>query len=235
MDVETEQRLNNELLHADVPEEKKEEKKPKRNSKDDITKKILQIVEKYQLDFEVTDTKMRRMSKTELHKLLARVMEQCVKIDMAKSVGVDPRANGKVITMGALRMIHNLCATGFEKVFNTYGTEYTGYECEGFSETLRDPSVQTSVDDCLREIAKQNPEILEYFDSPYTRLALVWSGCLITCIKKKDHRIKENYAERMGSHSRVQPDSPRLGRRGGQTVREVDSYFPPVLPTLRKV
>ena len=119
MDVETEQRLNNELLHADVPDEKKDDKKP-RNSKDDITNKILQIVEKYQLDFEVTDTKMRRMSKTELHKLLASVMEQCVKIDMAKSVGVDPRANGKVITMGALRMIHNLCAVhtapfGFER------------------------------------------------------------------------------------------------------------------------
>ena len=57
------------------------------------------------------------MSKTELQKLLATVMEQCVKIDMAKAAGVDPRSNGKVITMGALRMLHNLAATGFEKVY----------------------------------------------------------------------------------------------------------------------
>jgi len=64
-------------------EASKVDKKPKRNSKDDLTKKILQVVEKYRIDFEYSDTKLRRMSKTELQKLLATVMEQCVKIDMA--------------------------------------------------------------------------------------------------------------------------------------------------------
>ena len=227
-------RLNNELLKEDeAPSDEKPS--PKRNSKEELTAKILKVVDVYALDFTYSDTKLKRMNKVELQKLLASVVEEGVKHDLAKSVGADPRLGDQGITLGALRMVHNLCATGFEKVWNSYGAKYTGYECEGFSETLRDPSVQTSVDDCLREIAKQNPEILEYFDSPYTRLALVWSGCLITCIKKKDHRIKENYAERMGPHSRVQPDSPRLGRRGGQTVREVDSYFPPVLPSVRKV
>ena len=74
---ETENRLNNELLNAEPAEEKsKPDKKPKRNSKDDLTKKILQIVEKYGIDFEYSDTKLRRMSKTELQKLLATVMEQ---------------------------------------------------------------------------------------------------------------------------------------------------------------
>jgi len=47
---ETETRLNNELLNAEpaeaAVEKEKNLKKPKRNSKDDITKKILQIVEK---------------------------------------------------------------------------------------------------------------------------------------------------------------------------------------------
>ena len=88
---ETENRLNNELLNAEPAEEKgKPDKKPKRNSKDDLTKKILQIVEKYGIDFEYSDTKLRRMSKTELQKLLATVMEQCVKIDMAKAAGGPP-------------------------------------------------------------------------------------------------------------------------------------------------
>ena len=75
---ETETRLNNELLNAEPAEAAVEKnlKKPKRNSKDDITKKILQIVEKYGLEFEYSDTKLRRMSKTELQKLLATVMEQ---------------------------------------------------------------------------------------------------------------------------------------------------------------
>ena len=139
----TESRLNNELLSAEPVDNKgapQADKKPKRNSKDDLTKKILQVVEKYQLDFEYSDTKMKRMSKTELQKLLAQVMEQCVKIDMAKAAGVDPRSNGKVITMGALRMLHNLAATGFEKVYNQFGPRF-GYEIVGFSAAL-------GADDC---------------------------------------------------------------------------------------
>ena len=51
----TESRLNNELLSAEPVDNKgapQADKKPKRNSKDDLTKKILQVVEKYQLDFE---------------------------------------------------------------------------------------------------------------------------------------------------------------------------------------
>ena len=161
----TESRLNNELLSAEPVDNKgapQADKKPKRNSKDDLTKKILQVVEKYQLDFEYSDTKMKRMSKTELQKLLAQVMEQCVKIDMAKAAGVDPRSNGKVITMGALRMLHNLAATGFEKVYNSVGP-LTGYEIDGFSQALQDPMIAASVDECLAEIAKDNPEVLDYF------------------------------------------------------------------------
>ena len=52
MDPATESKLNNELMNAEVPEQKTPDKKPKRNSKDDLTKKILQVVEKYQLEFE---------------------------------------------------------------------------------------------------------------------------------------------------------------------------------------
>ncbi len=66
MDPATESKLNNELMNAEVPEQKSPDRKPKRNSKDDLTKKILQVVEKYQLYFEYPDTKMKRKSKTEL-------------------------------------------------------------------------------------------------------------------------------------------------------------------------
>ena len=236
MDPATESKLNNELMNAEVPEQKSPDRKPKRNSKDDLTKKILQVVEKYQLDFEYSDTKMKRMSKTELQQLLAKVMEQCVKIDMAKAAGVDPRSNGKVITMGALRMLHNLCATGFERVYNTMGPRFTGYEIEGFSEALQEPMIAESVDECLAEIAKDNPEILEYFDSPYTRLMLVWTGALLTCVKKKGSSLnKNNGRHRMGpqQNQRPRPVSPR-GRRL-QEVRQVHEHSAPSIPNVRSV
>jgi hypothetical protein len=229
-------RLNNELLKAEDPPSE-EEKRPKRNSKEELTAKILKVVEAYQLEFNYSDTKLRRMNKQELTKLLAEVTEEGVKHDMAKAVGVDPRAHGKVVTLGALRMLHNLCAGGFEKGFNTFGTPYLGYEVDGFAETLRDPAVQSSVDECLLEIAAENPEILEYFDSPYSRLALVWSGALISCIKKKELQTKRRrqYAGTMGPEAGLRPSAPSSGGSGGKTVREVDSHFASRLPNVRQV
>ena len=215
-------RLNNELLKADEPPTE-EEKKPKRNSKEELTAKILKVVSAYELEFNYSDTKLRRMNKQELTKLLAEVTEEGVKHDMAKAVGVDPRAHGKVVTLGALRMLHNLCATGFEKGFNAFGTPYTGYECNGFAETLRDPSIQGSVDECLTEIAAENPEILEYFDSPYARLALVWSGAL-----------RQN-ARKVGPKASVRAGTGSVGGGGGKTVREIDSSFPPRVSNVRTV
>ena len=236
---EREKKMNNELL-AQVqilPASALPEKKPKRNSKEDLTQKILQVVDKYQLDFDHSDTKLKRMSKVELQQLLAKVMEQCVKIDMAKAAGVDPRSNGRVITMGALRMIHNLAATGFERVYNGVGARFTGYEIEGFSESLREPMIAESVDECLAEIAKDNPEVLEYFDSPYTRLLLVWTGALLTCIKKKGPRTNKerNGVHRMGPAPNQRPGAPGPSGGRGAEVRQVDEHSAPSVPNVGRV
>ena len=231
-------KLNNELLAQSVPDEKSPElKKPKRNSKEDLILKILTVVEKYHIDFDHSDTKLKRMSKVELQQLLAKVMEQCVKIDMAKAAGVDPRSNGKVITMGALRMLHNLAATGFERVYNGIGPRWTGYEIEGFSASLREPMVAESVDECLAEIAKDNPEVLEYFDSPYTRLMLVWTGALLTCLKKRGASLsnERNGAHRMGPRTNQRPGT--LGASGGgcTPLRQVDEHSPLSVPDVQSV
>ena len=173
--------MSNELLAADKPQSPK---KPKRNGKDAIRANIMKVVEKYDLELGYSDTKLKRMNKEQLTKVLAEVMEESVKIDMAKSVGVDPRAGGKVVTLGALRMLHNICATGFEKGFNAFGPDLVGLRCDGFASSLRHPDVQHTVDECLTEIAAENPEVLEYFDSPYARLALVWVGVISTTLTK---------------------------------------------------
>jgi len=196
-------KLNNELLNAEDAS-KNEEKPVKRNSKEAIISNILRVVEKYELDFDYSDTKLKRMNKEQLTKLLAEVMEQSVRIDMAKNVGVDPRGGGKVVTLGALRMIHNIAAVGFEKCFNQFAAPHVGMVSDGFAESLKDPSVQGSVDECLAEIAAENPELLEYFDSPYTRLALIWSGAMLTCLKRKINNKTKNKDQHHG-FSRMEP------------------------------
>ena len=210
--------MSNELLAADKPQSPK---KPKRNGKDAIRANILKVVEKYDLELGYSDTKLKRMNKEQLTKVLAEVMEESVKIDMAKSVGVDPRAGGKVVTLGALRMLHNICATGFEKGFNAFGPDLVGLRCDGFAASLRHPDVQHTVDECLTEIAAENPEVLEYFDSPYSRLALVWVGVISTTLTKA--RNVQPMEPR--NDPRQAPMRPRRGR--GQAEREVNSCDEP--------
>ena len=148
MEPGEENKLKNELLSADAPKPDPNQP-PKRNSKESIRANILKVVEKYDIELSYSDTKLKRMNKEQLTKVLAEVMEESVKIDMAKSVGVDPRAGGKVVTLGALRMVHNICATGFEKGFNAYGPDLCGMECNGFAQSLRHPDVASTVDECL--------------------------------------------------------------------------------------
>lgn len=214
MEPAEEVRLSNELLAADDKPETP--KKPKRNGKEALRANIMRVVEKYEIELGYSDTKLKRMNKDQLTKVLAEVMEESVKIDMAKSVGVDPRAGGKVVTLGALRMLHNICATGFEKTFNAFGPGYIGLKCTGFAQSLRHPDVQHTVDECLTEIAAENPEVLEYFDSPYSRLALVWVGVISTTLTKAH---VQNLGP--GSNPREAPVRPRRGR--GQAERKEHS------------
>ena len=227
------QRLNNDLLKSD-DEESIGGKKAKRNSKDDLIHKIYRVVDQYELEFGYSATKLKRMSKKELTQVLGEVVEQGVKYDMAKSVGVDPRANGKVVTLGALRMLHNCCAHGFEAICNKVAGPYMGYEIDGFARSMNDPTVQQSIDECLTEIAAENPEVLQYFDSPYSRLALVWSGCLLTCVKKRVINNNNN-AARMGSEKSRRDVAYRASSSGSATKRKIDSLHTPTVSNVVKI
>ena len=181
-------KLNQELLQAtEEPAKPAKPPTPKRNSNQALRQNILKVVEQYQLDFPYSDTKLRRMNKEQLTKLLAEVMEESVKQDMAKQVGVDPRAPQAVVSLGALRMVHNICARSAEQGWNQWGAPATGYEIRGFAKSLSHPEVAKTVDECLLEIANENPEVLQYFESPYARLALIWMGVLSTTITNKQH------------------------------------------------
>jgi hypothetical protein len=223
MEPGEETKLKNQLLHADEP---KPDGPPKRNSKESIRANIIKVVDKYQIELQYSDTKLKRMNKEQLTKVLAEVMEESVKIDMAKSVGVDPRAGGKVITLGALRMVHNICATGFEKGFNAYGPDLCGMELHGFGQSLRHPEVSSTVDECLAEIAQENPEVLQYFESPYARLALVWVGVISTVIRKKKH------VQVMEPRMRQRAAPVGLSRRRSTEERKVDGDHEPRVPVV---
>ena len=206
--------LNDELLGATG--EKASEKAPdaKRNSKDDIIQKVIKCSEEHHITLDYSNTKLRRMTKPQLNKLLAETIEKGMQQQMAEQVGVSRNATEKVIALGALRMIHNLCANATEQGLNTFLPSY-GYEIHGFAKTLDEPPVKEAVDACLTEIARES-DILDYIESPYARLGIAWSGALFTCLRTKhNYRNTNKYASFMGSQPPRQknPVQPSVVRR----------------------
>ena len=191
--------LNEDLLAQTGEPEKVEEKQVKRNTKQDIINKILKVCDETNVTLEYSDTKLNRMTKQQLNKLLAEHIEKGIQQQMAEQVGCERNATEKVIALGALRMIHNLAANATEQGINAFLPRY-GYEVRGFSKTLESPPVKEAVDACLEEIARES-DVLGYIESPFARLGIAWSGALVTCLKphQKNNRRKErNNAPNVG-------------------------------------
>jgi hypothetical protein len=89
--------LNEELLKCTgEQEEKKDEKVAKRNSKQDIINKCIKVAEDTGIPLQYSDTKLNRMTKQELNKLLAANIEAGMQQQMAEQVGVQKNASEKL-------------------------------------------------------------------------------------------------------------------------------------------
>ena len=224
MHVEHNVDLNNELLEPleeDLPQE------PKRNSKEDLVSKIINVCADNDLELEHSNSKLKRMTKTQLAKILAEKIEYGVKSQMAKQVGAGPNAPDGVIALGALKMIHNILAQTTEKGLNAVLPAY-GYEVDGFCQNLKDPTVDEAVTQCLSEIALES-DVMQYVESPYVRLGLAWGGALVTSVRKRAAPLRKRDVTAMGPKSFEAEDSLQrsVGRRpqAGQVDRGKRSDF----------
>ena len=177
--------LNDDLLAAaagDGEEQQQEEDLPKRNTKEDLIHKIVKLCEEQNIELEHSNSKLRRMSKKALGELLAEKLEVGITNAMAEKVGVPQGSDARMIGLGALRMVHDLCANLAETGANTILPKY-GFEVKGFTDALNQPHVKEAVDSCLEEIAAES-DVLEYVKSPYTRLGIAWMGALAASTRK---------------------------------------------------
>ena len=175
--------LNDELLAATEEVDANLEIPKKSNNKQGLIDKILQVSEKHNIPLEHSQTKLRRMSKRDLTKLLAELIEKMMKKEMARQVGCEGTTDERVIALGALRMVHDICAKGAEKGLNRLLPKY-GYEVDGFTDKMRDPTISQQIDECLAEIAEEN-DVLQYISIPYARLGLAWFGALSLTVRRK--------------------------------------------------
>ena len=180
------QKLNEELLKK--PRQNTDEP-PKRNTKEALIDRITQIADENNLEITVSNTKLKRMSKPALQKLLGEMLNDCMRKQMAESVKA-PGTSDNVIALATLRMMHDMCVMGVEKGLNGYLPRY-GYQVDGFSDSMKNPMVSKCVDECLKEIAAES-DVLQYIESPYARLGIAWSTALFTCIRRAPP-VRNNY------------------------------------------
>ena len=96
--------LNDELLTA-APDTDQE---PRRNSKEWLLTKITQLCEEANLELTMSNTKLRRMGKEKLQKLLGELTEEAVKTQMARNLNVNS-TDDRVMAVATLRMLHDIC------------------------------------------------------------------------------------------------------------------------------
>ena len=219
------QKLNEELLKP----RKNPDEPPKRNTKEALIDRITQIADENNLEITVSNTKLKRMSKPALQKLLGEMLNDCMKKQMAESVKA-PGTSDNVIALATLKMMHDMCVMGVEKGLNNYLPRY-GYQVDGFSESMKNPMVSKCVDDCLKEIAAES-DVLQYIESPYARLGIAWSTALFTCIRRAPvarnnypRNYNNNYgAPRMEPRPNPQQNPVRPRPDGRAQARQVNSH-----------
>ena len=228
-------RLNEELLkkprvNPDDP--------PKRNTKDALIDRILLMAEENNLEIMVSNTKLKRMSKPALQKLLGEMLNECMKKQIAETVKA-PGTDDSVIAFATLRMMHDMCVMGVEKGLNNYLPKY-GYQVHGFHDSMKKPMVSKCVDQCLKEIAAES-DVLQYIESPYARLGIAWTTALFTCIQRapppRNYNTRYNNKNLNGAprmeprpnptqnpvRPRVdrRPETGKIDRDGGPSVKTV--------------
>ena len=129
------QKLNEELLKP----RKNPDEPPKRNTKEALIERITQIADENNLEITVSNTKLKRMSKPALQKLLGEMLNDCMKKQMAESVKA-PGTSDNVIALATLKMMHDMCVMGVEKGLNGYLPRY-GYQVDGFGDSMKTPMV----------------------------------------------------------------------------------------------
>jgi len=189
-DTNTEEKfenLNEELLKASNDEGKETEIPKKSSGKMGLIDKIVKISEEQNIPLEHSMTKLKRMAKKDLARLLAEMIEKLMRKEMCRQVGVEEGSDQRVVALGALRMVHDIFAKGCEEGLNRFLPQY-GYEVDGFCANLKNPNISKQIDAALAEIAEEN-DVLQYVQSPYSRLALAWFGGLSMSVRRKPKNL----------------------------------------------
>lgn len=203
---ETFEDLREDLIEsAEVADVAQDEKPEKQNTKDALIQKLQEFSQE---GYEVpSNSKLRRMSKRKLGGLLADKIQDKLRRQMCRSVNAPENADNATLMLKSLRMVHDIFANVVESGANLF-LEPRGMKISNFANSMKEEPTSEAIDDCLLEISRENENIMQYIESPYSRLALCWVGAAAQNTRK--YHVKQN-AQRVGPRAAHQAASMGTG------------------------
>ena len=171
---------------AEIIETKTTPPPPKKNTKSSKIDKIIEISDKYGFTYESRSSLMRQ-SKSNLDKLLTNTIQNAMKIESKKendNLGDTTDEMTRQENLVFLRLLNSMLAKLIEKGGNVVLRSVSpNYEIVDFG--MKIDSQKELIDNSLSQILDRYPNMLSNVNSPFTKLALVYSGVLVQSIQKK--------------------------------------------------
>ena len=227
--------LANELLASQAGPEVESTTAPKPGSKKYLIEQIGKICEASGVPQKETGRELSRMSRSGLQALVAEYVTLSEKKAVADTLGAKSSCDA-VLAVTMLRMAHDTAFKVLEPGVDSVAKEWMGVTIEGFTENLRQEPMNQQLNEVLRELVRENPDILGWASNPWARLGLIYAQAMAFTARryKPEHQTKtENApdldwgpaaAPRGGGHGpddhggpqdwqelHVQPPSPQSG------------------------
>ena len=171
--------LADELLAAQAgPEDDdKSNQAPKPGSKKYLIEQIGKICEASGVPQSQTHRELNRMSRQALQALVAEYVTLSEKKAIQDTLGAKSSCDA-VLAVTMLRMAHDTAFKVIEPGVDSIAKEWAGVTIEGFTESLRAEPMNTQLNEVLRELVRENPDILGWASNPWARLGLIYAQAM---------------------------------------------------------
>ena len=169
--------LADELLNAqrgDPDSDKEDEPAPKPGSKKYLIDQIGKICEASGVAQEESHRELTRLSRGKLKELVTEYVTKAEKKRLADTVGAQSSCDA-VVAVTMLRMAHDTVFKIAEPTVDSLAISFTGLTLEGFTENLRHEPQNQQLNEVLKELIRDNPDILGWASNPWARLGLIYA------------------------------------------------------------
>ena len=167
---------------------------PKPGSKKYLIDQIQKICEASGVPQAESTRELTRMSRNKLKELVAEYVALAERKQLADQLGAKSSCDA-VLAVTMLRMAHDTVFKMVEPTADSMTRSFTGLTIEGFTNNLREEPVNSQLNEVLRELVRENPDMLGWASNPWTRLAIIYAQCLAFTARKYKPDHYPNAAE----------------------------------------